>query len=257
MDLLKFTLSGRSAFFKKPELNSVYYFSYGCIHRVALLGMLGGIIGCEGYSQMKKIPASKKNREEEDIYPEFYRELSALKISIVPRNEKGLISKKIQYFNNSIGYASKEQGGNLIIKEQWLESPIWDIYIQLNSNISLKIADYILSNKCVYIPYLGKNDHFADISNMKRTYGKAKEDNIKRIDSLFKRDAASFSSVFDIDDEEDNDVELAYKYEESLPIRLSESTNLYEMERCVFGNMAIQSYEEELLEADGKILAFL
>lgn len=28
-----------------------------------------------------------------------------------------------------MGYASKEQGGNLIVKEQWLEKPKWEISI--------------------------------------------------------------------------------------------------------------------------------
>ena len=71
--------------------------------------------------------------------------------------------KKIQTFNNSVGYASKEQGGNLIVKEQWLENPKWDIYIIIDNKQAKVIADYILNKKAVYIPYLGKNDHFADI----------------------------------------------------------------------------------------------
>lgn len=41
MDAIKFTLRGNTAFFKKPDVNSYYYFTYGCIHKVALLGILG------------------------------------------------------------------------------------------------------------------------------------------------------------------------------------------------------------------------
>lgn len=55
-----------------------------------------------------------------------------MKIAILPLNNKGIISKKIQIFNNSVGYASKEQGGNLIVKEQWLENPKWEICILLD-----------------------------------------------------------------------------------------------------------------------------
>ena len=45
MRALKFTLSGKNAFFKKPEVNAYFYFTYGQIHRVALLGILGAIVG--------------------------------------------------------------------------------------------------------------------------------------------------------------------------------------------------------------------
>ena len=39
MEAIKFTLSGRNAFFKKPEVNAVHYYTYGQIHKVALLGI--------------------------------------------------------------------------------------------------------------------------------------------------------------------------------------------------------------------------
>ena len=59
-------------------------------------------------------------------------------------------------FNNTVGYASQELGGNLIVREQWLENPVWDIYILLDSREADKIAEMILDKKCVYIPYMGK-----------------------------------------------------------------------------------------------------
>ena len=66
------------------------------------------------------------------------------------------IFRKIQIFNNSVGYASGEQGGNLIVKEQWLENPKWEIYLLLDGTEAEKIAEYLLQNRCVYFPYLGK-----------------------------------------------------------------------------------------------------
>ena len=53
MKAIRFTLSGKNAFFKKPEVNSYYYFSYGQIHKVALLGIFGAILGYGGYAQRK------------------------------------------------------------------------------------------------------------------------------------------------------------------------------------------------------------
>ena len=150
MRALKFTLSGKNAFFKKPEVNAYFYFTYGQIHRVALLGILGAIVGYKGYGCT-------------GTYPEFYEKLKDLKVSVVPRNSQGYIQKKVQMFNNTVGYASQELGGNLIVREQWLENPVWDIYILLDSREADKIAEMILDKKCVYIPYMGKNDHLADI----------------------------------------------------------------------------------------------
>ena len=51
MKAIRFTLSGKNAFFKKPEVNSYYYFSYGQIHKVALLGIFGAILGYGGYQR--------------------------------------------------------------------------------------------------------------------------------------------------------------------------------------------------------------
>lgn len=60
----------------------------------------------------------------------------------MPKNERGYIPKKVQIFNNSVGYASAEQGGNLIIKEQWLENPVWDIYVLIDCEEAEKLAGF-------------------------------------------------------------------------------------------------------------------
>ena len=59
MEILRFTLSGRHAFFKKPEVNSYCYFTYGNIHKVALLGIFGAILGYGGYTQMQSLERRK------------------------------------------------------------------------------------------------------------------------------------------------------------------------------------------------------
>ena len=56
-----------------------------------------------------------------------FMKIKDLKVSVVPRNSQGYIQKKVQMFNNTVGYASQELGGNLIVREQWLENPVWDI----------------------------------------------------------------------------------------------------------------------------------
>lgn len=131
MQALKFRLKGKHAFFKIPAVNSYYYFTYAQIHKVALLGIFGAILGYDGYQQMQK----------EDRFPEFYERLQALKVSVIPCVKNGIFLKKVQTFNNSIG--SLEQGGNLIVQEQWLEKPEWLIYVLLDCEESEKLAEML------------------------------------------------------------------------------------------------------------------
>ena len=86
LKVLRFQLSGRTAFFKKPEVNTYGYFTYGMVHKVALLGIFGAILGYGGYT--------KQHRDKTD-YPEFYERLKDIKISIIPQNERGYIPKKM------------------------------------------------------------------------------------------------------------------------------------------------------------------
>ena len=164
MEALKFTLSGYSAFFKDNVINTVYL-TYGNIHRVALLGIFGAILGYNGYGKQNDM--LKKKKKNITDYPEFYEKLNDIKISIVSNGENGYFNKKLQTFNNSVGYASKEEGGNLIVKQFWLENPSWDIYLLLDCEEAKKIADYIKDRRAIYLPYLGTNDHLANITDVK------------------------------------------------------------------------------------------
>lgn len=97
-----------------------------------------------------------------------------------------LQEKKINIFNNSVGYASQEQGGNLIVKEQWLENPSWEIYILLDNEEAEKLSKAMINKNYVYIPYLGKNDHMADILNCEICECEESLE-VNYIDSFFKK----------------------------------------------------------------------
>lgn len=243
MDILKFSLKGKSAFFKKPEVNSYFSFTYGNIHKVALLGMFGAILGYGGYASMD----SKKEK-----YPEFYEKLKNIQCAIIPKNQDGYINKKIQYFNNSVGYASNH--GNLIVKEQWLENPSWNIYVALDCEEAMKMAEFILSRKCIYIPYLGKNDHPADIGDVHIYKECIPTTNFLKIDSLFLKRKASFGDPEDY--EEEYDWIKEYKYEEHLPIALNSETQMYEMAVFVHSNLPVERYEEEVYQLEETICFF-
>lgn len=245
MDILRFSLEGKTAFFKKPDLNTYYSFTFGNIHKVALLGIFGAILGCKGYSD---------TNSEAETYPEFYDKLKNIEYSIVPKNEVGFINKKIQLYNNSVGYASKELGGNLIVKEQWLENPKWLIYVKLESEITLKLAHAIINNKCVYVPYLGKNDHPADINNAIVIKNCNPTDHYERLDSLFVKGSVKYGDLEDFK-EEHYDAKI-FKYEESLPVGLEEKTNLYYYDIFVNTNIPIEKYHGDVYAMDGKNIVF-
>lgn len=183
-------------------------------------------------------------------YPEFYEKLRNLKISIVPRNERGYIPKKIQTFNNSVGYACAEQGGNLIVKEQWLENPIWDIYVLLDCEEAEQIAQMLENNKCVYMPYLGKNDHLADIKHVTLLDLETIVLKETEISSMFPKQIGEICLPDDEDEIEE------FKYEEKLPIRLDGHTNLYEYDTFCYTNLPIRVKEANLYKDEKKILAF-
>ena len=152
--VFSFVISADFGFFKKPDINKSYL-TYNFIPKTVVLGILGAILGLNGYN------LQKKKKEE---YPEFYTKLKRLLIGIKPLGNfpyKKIINK----YNNSTGHASKEEGGNLIISEQLLINPSYKIYVGLpnSSEESLKrnfesLAKKINEKTTTYILFMGKND---------------------------------------------------------------------------------------------------
>lgn len=230
-----FELKGNAAFFKKPDVNVQIYFTYGHIHRVALLGMFGAILGYGGYHQQNRHIELHGNTEENQ-YPEFYDKLKKLPICIVPRGDRGYFTKKIQVFNNSVGYASGEVGRNLIIREQWLEKPHWTIYILDDGSVEFNKLNAAISQRCFqYLPYLGKNDHPAIIENYRELTFKTL-DSVTHIDSLFQAEAVPLTKGF---------IGLNNRYyREALPFALDVQLNGYVFEEMMYTNRKIDPTEK-------------
>jgi CRISPR-associated protein Cas5h len=243
MNAISFSLSGKSACFRKPDVNQYAYFTYNNIHKPALLGMFGAILGYGGHIQLhnenreieQKNKCIKKKADKKPLnngYPEFYDKLKELKISIVPLAPHGYFSKKIQVFNNSVGYASREMGGNLIVREQWLEDPAWQIMILDNGVKEYeKLKDYLINKKSIFIPYLGKNDHPAKIDEVKEIKLEKYNDKVG-ISSLFIEDSFEISKI-------PPRGELAYFFKEISPMRLQKEYHFYEYEKLIFTNYKI------------------
>lgn len=240
MEVIKFRLKGPNAIIRKPESNTVY-FTYNNVHKIMLLGILGAIIGENGYNYNQlKTELDNKNKSIQNELPDFYNNLKHLKIAVVPNAKIGTFSKKIQQFNNSVGYASKEEGNNLIVTEQYLENPSWDIYILSNDTEKyLKIKDYLLNKKCEYIPYIGKNEHFADICNVE-ILSASKCDSISgKISSIFT------DNNFEIKDDffeimmYSND-EIKFEYNEVLPTKLDSKVGYTEFKEFIYTNKEVE-----------------
>jgi CRISPR-associated protein Cas5h len=93
--LISFDLIAEFGFFKKPDINDIYL-TYNMLHKPALLGILGAIIGLHGYQRNGELP-------------EYYKELNHLKLGIQPLNsDKGNFPKDMIKYNNCVGYANSD-----------------------------------------------------------------------------------------------------------------------------------------------------
>ncbi len=242
METIKFDLMASMAIIKKPDSNETYY-TYNFPHKIMILGLLGAIIGLNGYNYnlFQENLGKKVNGN-----PEFYEKLKNLKIAVEPNMGKEDFSKKIQVFNNSVGYASKEEGNNLIVKEQWLENPSWTIYIlEDESDEYKKIKDYLINRKCEYIPYIGKNDHFADIKNVRVEKIEKVCEKINKIDSLYNQMVANTvdNSIEEVLGFESPEKKIYYFYQEVLPTMLNERIGYTKFQKFIYTNQKLEVQE--------------
>lgn len=80
----------------------------------------------------------------------------------------------------------------MIVKEQWLENPKWEICILLDCEEAKKIKEAIQNRKCKFYPYLGTNDHFADIEYLGVEEAQPIKQDDYRIDSFMVKDNIEF-----------------------------------------------------------------
>ncbi len=149
MKLISFDIQADFAFFRKPETNNTINLSYNIIHRPAVLGILGAILGLDGYKEKGKLPA-------------YYEILKDIKIGIEPLNhDKGNYSKTNIKYSNTVGYANK--GTNFLTEELTLVEPSYRIYLLFDESISeqSQLFASIKKGQTEYIPYLGKNEFTA------------------------------------------------------------------------------------------------
>lgn len=255
MEILRFTVSGVMACFRIPYVNKNAYFTYGNIHKNALIGILGAILGYGGYiQQFKKAngfgPYKKRLKYTEESYPEFYEKLWPLKVSIIPKYTDSTIPRNMVSFNNSTGFASKEEGGNLIVTEQVLEHPAWEIAVLIDCAEAEKVKDYIVNQKGVFFPYLGRNDYPASISDIRVEKAVTETSLAGRLHSLWIGDRGEA-----LDPDEDMP-EAYFYYTEQLPYGMDGLTNLAYMKKFIYCNSDVKYKDTVYTLQDGKRIMF-
>ncbi|MBN1414324.1 MAG: type I-B CRISPR-associated protein Cas5 [Bacteroidales bacterium] len=173
--IISVDLKADFGFLKKPDTNDPIYLTFNMLHKPALLGILGAIIGLEGFSEAKKeVKGRSKGQDKinrEEFLPAYYQKLKNLKVGIRPLNfiKNGQKIEEDQFFNgnfqkttikynNSVGYANLD-GGNLLVTEQTLIRPSYRCYLLLeDEELHQKLYDYLKNSKAEYLPYMGKND---------------------------------------------------------------------------------------------------
>jgi len=233
--LISFDLQSDFAFFKKPDYNDGILLSYNMLHKPALLGILGAIIGLAGY-------------KEKGQPPEYYKCLQNLLVGIEPlegKHEKGNFKKTSVKYTNTVGYANKD--GNLLVEESMLIGPGYRCYLMLSTENPhhVRIYEYLKSGIAEFIPYLGKNEFHAwfNDSFVEYEYNPFSPESDFIISSLFikeeilrkRRINARFSfSTMSMTNQG------SFCYFERLPIGFDELLNQYELAEFAYTNWTLK-----------------
>ena len=209
MQYISFDLRGDFGYFKKGDANDIVQPTYNIIHKPALLGLLGAILGLKGYSA------------EYSEFPEYYKTLKSIRVGIkplYPEYSDCYFPKTIVWFNNSSGLANKsrERGskGTLQIKEQILIDPGYTVFLELESSneIHIRLKKLIFNQQSVYNIYLGKNEFLTGIEKVYE-YEQRSEQNFNsngRISSIFMTDHIKIKDLSDTISLFSNDITKTY-----------------------------------------------
>lgn len=222
MRYLKFRISGDFAYFKNPEHKKKSN-SFLCIHKPAILGLLGAICGYKGFHDIRTLG-----------YIEYLEKLKGIKLSIT-------IENKIQpYIENVIVNTGQN---NMISDHNRIDNRIESVLSDVSYEIILQIKDdklfqdifYRLNErKYVYTPFLGKTTFVANIDNIEEAI---ETNDISNLKSFYEdeEDGLFIESIFPLKDVvpgfEDYDLDEFKEFEIGedfmLPVTSSSKTGIY------------------------------
>lgn len=217
MKAFSFEIRGDMGFFKKNDGNDIVQTTYNFIHKPAVLGIFGAILGFKGYYRVDR-----------KDYLEYYEKLKRFKIAIIPGYKKPLKKTLVKY-NNSSGLASEEIGGVLQVEEQVIIEPLsFKIIVPLIdsfSNEEIKIfsnlENMIKNNYSEFPIYFGKNEFLAYFQGYRSVVLEKVSDDMGYISSLVRKSEVEilYDSGFGLfeDTEEKTTIfeELPYDFDES------------------------------------------
>jgi len=240
VEILKFTISGQGASFTRPHFNSIFS-SYSHIHKVALLGLLGAIVGIEKTEEAPKSSKFSLRRP-----PAFYSQLRDLEVSIVPH--KVSFFSKEDVITDTTGF--NNDSSTYVAKYQTLLSPSWDIYIKKSDNPHYeKLKEFLLNGDAVYTPYLGRNHWLANITDVEVLEGEETFE-VDVIDSLFPE--------INVETEESDDfLTDRICFREFMPVRFDLILMQYEEQVMVLTNDIVVKTDKPLVQCHNKTLYFI
>lgn len=225
--------------FKKPYINAMEL-TYMHIHKPALLGLFGAIIGLGGHTQKKEDEIFQKKFLE---YPEYYEKLKDLMVSIKPH--EGYFRIFTNQYTNTVGYANKDKEKKpttLIVKQQLLHKPAWDIYILLNDKVDKaileKLEKSLLNKDTMFDVYLGKREYAAKIENIE-IIELEKPEEVSYISSLFPK------KTLGIEYAEGMSHSMPIEFSEIVPVGIAKNSNRYIEEELFFTNLPIEEYSDD------------
>ena len=235
MKLISFDLKADFAFFRKPDTNATINLSYNIIHRPAVLGILGAIVGLEGYKEKGQMP-------------QYYDVLKDVKIGIEPLNhDKGNYTKTNIKYSNTVGYANK--GTNFLTEELTLVNPEYRIYLLLDEteDNQKQLAENLKKGCAEFIPYLGKNEFTAwwssdsykeyNSSENETPNGSVKVRTIFQKETVLKNNMeAPFPDLLNFDN-----TESPFIYFERLPRDFDLTLMQYDLSEFAFSNYQIKN----------------
>ena len=149
MKLVSIDFQSDFGFFRKPETNNTLNVSYNILHKPAVLGLMGAIIGLKGYQRKGELP-------------EYYEKLKDIKVGITPLDhENGNFTKTPIKYSNTVGYANARS--NFLTEELTLIAPKYRVFLMLNDSDKeqKQLLENLEGGKSEFIPYFGKNEFSA------------------------------------------------------------------------------------------------
>jgi len=162
MELLSFQLKGDYALFTKPYANNQMQ-SFLIPPKTALAGMVGAILGFGKDGYIERIG--------------FDNLKIGIQVLSLPRKDLFGINFMqgegvFNLYKNPLR-EPPEKGERSPTRLEVLKDIRYRIYLyHPDIDIFDKLADYIENNKCIFVPYLGTESMFADISEFKRIFGR-------------------------------------------------------------------------------------